>query len=66
MRLTSPTSAEAAVLEWQGHHPFGCMLNHFSCVAAFETMGCIDLSHRRVCVSDGAPECVGVYYWRKR
>jgi len=29
-------------------------------------MGCFDLSDRRVCIADGAPECVGIYYWRER
>ena len=66
MKLLSPTSAEAAVLDWPTHHPFACMMNHYSCNATFEAMGCFDLSDRRVCIADGAPECVGIYYWRER
>jgi hypothetical protein len=63
MKLLSPTSAEAAVLDWPTHHPFACMLNHYACVVTFEEMGCVDISDRRVCISEGAPECLGVYYW---
>jgi hypothetical protein len=66
MKQLSPTSAEAAVLDWPTHHPFACMMNHYSCLATYEAMGCFDLSERRACISEGAPECVGVYYWRSR
>jgi hypothetical protein len=69
LRMTqlSPTSIEAAVLDWPTHHPFGCMLNHYSCMVTLEAMGCFDMSERRVCLSTThTSECVGVYYWRKR
>jgi hypothetical protein len=66
MRLLSPTSVEAAVLDWPAHGTFACMTNHYSCMVTLEAMGCRDLTERRVCVEEGASECVGVYYWRDR
>jgi hypothetical protein len=67
LRMTqlSPTSIEAAVLRWPTHHPFGCMCNHYSCLVTLEAMGCSDTTELRKCIAEGAPECVGVYYWRK-
>jgi hypothetical protein len=64
MKLLSPTSAQAAVVEWPGHHPFGCLCNHWACVHAFAAMGCKEIVQQRVCTSDGAAECTGIYYWR--
>jgi len=63
MKLLSPNSMEAAVLEWPTHHPFACMINHYACMATLETMGCKEMTERQVC-DPAAGECVGVYYWR--
>jgi hypothetical protein len=65
MKLLSPTSVEATVAEWPAHRPFPCMINHYACLVTLEARGCSDTTDRRVCISDGAPDCTGVYYWRK-
>jgi hypothetical protein len=65
MKQLSPTSIEAAVLDWPTHHPFACMINHYACLVTLEAMGCAEMSERRVC-NPAAGECVGVYYWRGR
>jgi hypothetical protein len=64
MFMLSPNSLEAALVDWPTHHPFACLVNHISCGVTLEAMGCRDVSQKRVCISDGAAECVGVYYWR--
>jgi hypothetical protein len=66
MRLLSPTSMEAAVLDWPAHGTFACMTNHYACMVTLEEMGCRDVTERRVCIAEGGSECSGVYYWRAR
>ena len=66
LRLLSPTSMEAVVLDWPTHHPFACMINHYACLVTLEAMGCADLTERRVCAFAEQRECTGVYYWRRR
>lgn len=64
LKLLSSNSLEAATVDWPGHHQFGCMLNHYSAALILAEMGCADISDRRVCISEGGKECLGVYYWR--
>jgi hypothetical protein len=66
MRMVARNGVEAAVLDWPAHGVFACMTNHYSCLVTLEAMGCRDLTERRVCMAEGASECVGVYYWRER
>jgi hypothetical protein len=65
MKLLSPSSIEAAVLEWPTHHPFACMVNHYACLVTLVAMGCAQMSERRVC-NPAVGECVGLYLWRPR
>lgn len=64
LRMLSPVSLEASVLDSPVHHPFACMLNHYGCAVTLEAMGCKDLTDRRVCTFAERGVCSGFYYWR--
>jgi hypothetical protein len=64
VRMPSPASLEAVVLDSPVHHPFACMLNHYACVVTLEAMGCKDVTERRICAYHERGVCTGMYYWR--
>ena len=64
LRMLSPVSLEASVLDSPVHHPFACMLNHYGCAVTLEAMGCKGLTDRRVCAFTERGVCSGLYYWR--
>jgi hypothetical protein len=59
--------ADSTIEDWPGHHPWLCEITTHTMQAVFVAMGCRDVSLERVaCISQGAPNCRSLLYYRDR
>jgi hypothetical protein len=66
VRLLDATTAEARVVDWDGHHPFLCDMTVEAGRLIFEMMGKVNVTLSRLeCVSRGGDECMSTISWQE-